>query len=358
MRSAMILGVLISLGSFVTNIEARSQRVSQIPNGSVLGCAACHVNPGGGGARNAFGQAVGSGFLSGSGASASVVWNATLAGLDSDGDGFSNGTELRDPEGDGSTIDSQATNPGLASSFPQVVNNAPVLGSLSGQTVKEGQALTFAVSATDQDNDTVTITASNLPTGATFQNGSFTWTPTFDQSGSFTVSFTASDGTDQTSGNVSITVENVARPLVINSFTPAMALLAGGVGDTVRVSVVAESPDVGTVTYAWQVNGVDFSETNPSLLFNIADASADDVIRVTVSDGSASLTQTWTITKALKGDFNADNEVNFADFLAFVNAFGTTSADANFNAVIDINGNGSVDFPDFLEFVRFFGLKL
>jgi hypothetical protein len=342
----------------VANIEARSQRVNQIPNGSVLGCGACHTSSGGGGSRNAFGQAIESGFLSGSGASASVVWNASIAGMDSDGDGFTNGTELGDPDGDGTaTAGAQVTNPGLASSFPQVVNRAPAFATIGAKSVNEGAVLTFAVTATDQDNDTVTITASNLPTGATFANGTFTWTPGFDQSGSFTVSFSASDGKTQTSATATITVANVARPLVINSFSPTNKLFVKGVGDTVRVTVAAQSPDVGSVTYAWQVNGVTQAETTGSFLFTVVDGSTDDVLKVTVGDGTSSLTQSWTIAKALQGDLDGNNEVSFSDFLLFVGAFGKRTADVGFNPLADINGNGTVDFPDFLVFVRFFGQK-
>ena len=358
MQKALVFGfMLLFLGS-VTNIEARSQRVSQLPNGNRFGCATCHVSASGGDARNAFGQAIESGFLSGSGASASVVWNASLAGMDSDGDGSSNGTELGDPDGDGTpTAGAQVTNPGDPNSFPQVINNAPVFATIGAKSVNEGEVLTFAVTATDQDNDTVTITASNLPTGATFANGNFTWTPGFDQSGSFTVSFSASDGKTQTSATATITVANVSRPLVINSFSPTSTLFVKGVGDTVRVTVAAQSPDVGSVTYVWEVNGIVQAETSGSLLFTVVNDTTDDVLKVTVGDGTSSLTKSWTVAKILKGDLDGNNEVNFSDFLSFVSAFGKRSADVGFNALADINGNGTVDFPDFLEFVRFFGQK-
>ncbi|MFT5368208.1 MAG: hypothetical protein ACI8V2_003171 [Candidatus Latescibacterota bacterium] len=447
MRTAIVLSFLVLLFSNATDVHARSQRVNQIPSGSVNSCANCHVNPSGGGARNAFGQVVESGFLSGSGANASVVWNASLAGMDSDGDGFSNGTELGDPDGDGTpTIGAQVTNPGLASSLPQVVNNAPTIASIDAKGVDEGAVLTFSVTATDPDNDTVTLTASNLPTGATFANGEFTWTPDFDQSGSFTVSFGASDGTAQASTTVQITVantnrvpvfdtiaaqtvkegtalsftvgatdpdgdavtlaaeglptgatlsggqfawtpgfdqsgsitvsftasdgtgqalasvqiavEDAQRPLTLSSISPTATLLVHPTGDTVRVSVAAESPDRGGLTYTWLVNGATQVETRASLLVTVSEGTTDDVISVTASDGTDSLSQNWTVTKALLGDFDVDKDVDFSDFLIFVGAFGKTSADPAFIASADINGNGTVDFPDFLTFVRFFGLRL
>lgn len=92
-RSRVVKRLLFALFLFLdVSVEARSFRVSQIPNGNVNQCANCHLNPGGGGLRNTFGQAVEAGLISGD-----VDWGATLAALDSDGDGFTNGQELQDP---------------------------------------------------------------------------------------------------------------------------------------------------------------------------------------------------------------------------------------------------------------------
>ena len=54
-------------------------------------------------------------------------------------------------------------------------------------------------------------------------------------------------------------------------------------------------------------------------------------------------------------DFNGDGTVGFADFIAFAEAFGTTSADADFDPKFDLDGNGNVGFADFVIFARAFG---
>jgi hypothetical protein len=68
---------------------------------------------------------------------------------------------------------------------------------------EQGQAVSFSVSATDPDGQQVTLSASNLPANASFSpnpavgvptaTGNFTFTPDFNQSGSYAVTFTAQD---------------------------------------------------------------------------------------------------------------------------------------------------------------------
>lgn len=103
-------------------IVAQVFRPNEIPNGSVFECANCHINPNGGGTRNSFGEEVEGGFLTQPGPGGHVVWGAALASLDSDGDGFTNGEELQDPNGtwSGGSIGnpSLVTNPGDPNSHP------------------------------------------------------------------------------------------------------------------------------------------------------------------------------------------------------------------------------------------------
>ena len=84
-----------------------SDLVSQIPNGGVYSCGTCHTSSS---AWNPFGQDFNAN---------NRLWNATLAGLDSDGDGFTNGQELGDPNGTGTpTPGAQVGNPGDPNSYP------------------------------------------------------------------------------------------------------------------------------------------------------------------------------------------------------------------------------------------------
>ena len=110
----IILFVAINLLS-ITQANARSWRVEQIPNGNKFNCLNCHYAPYGG-PRNSFGVEVESVVSRGSNDS---FWNSVLAGKDSDGDGSSNGEELGDPDGDGKPTDgANITNPSDPESTP------------------------------------------------------------------------------------------------------------------------------------------------------------------------------------------------------------------------------------------------
>jgi len=94
------------------------------------------------------------------------------------------------------------------------VNDPPVLDAIDDKSVDEGQTLSFSVSATDIDSgDTLSYSASGLPIGADFSDQAFTWTPTYDQSGTYDVTFTVSDGVADDSETITITGHRFWRRL-------------------------------------------------------------------------------------------------------------------------------------------------
>jgi hypothetical protein len=100
MRRLLLFALaLLFVISYGTSAQARPHRVAQIPNGAVNACWNCHINPGGGGPRNAFGTVIEHRFLTEIGPNGDVTWVPLLASLDSDNDGVSNGQELQDSYG-------------------------------------------------------------------------------------------------------------------------------------------------------------------------------------------------------------------------------------------------------------------
>ena len=194
--------------------------MGQIPNGSVNSCSNCHINPNGGGTRNAFGQAVEAGLIG-----SNVDWGPTLAALDSDGDGFTNGTELQDPNGtwsSGSQGNSAlVSKPGDASSVPATANNSPVLAAIGDKSADEGALLSFTLTATDADDDDVSFTVSGAPSGSSLPGA------TFSQSGTYNVTFIADDGEDTDSETITITVDDLNQPPELSAIGDQQRRLTG-----------------------------------------------------------------------------------------------------------------------------------
>ncbi len=64
-------------------------------------------------------------------------------------------------------------------------NREPIVSPIADQVVNEGALLTLPVSASDPDGDPITLTAANLPPGASFidngsGSGTLSYTPGFD----------------------------------------------------------------------------------------------------------------------------------------------------------------------------------
>ncbi len=230
-------------------------------------------------------------------------------------------------------------------------NLPPVVEGIADTTIGEGQPLAISINAEDEDGDDLVFTAANLPDGAKLNQNHFIWTPRYDQGGrNYDVQFQVSDGTNLVRVRVSIRVTNVDRPPVIREVDPHHGLVFGAPGETIRFSVKAQDPDGDVLSYAWSVNGVPVNEKGSSLLVAVSTTDADEEVAVLVSAGQKSVERKWTVSKTLKGDFDNDGAVNFADFIAFAGAFGTESPK------YDLDGTGLVDFQDFLIFAAHFGL--
>jgi uncharacterized protein (TIGR03437 family) len=138
-----------------------------------------------------------------------------------------------------------------------VGNRPPVLTVPGTQTGTVGQQLAFNVLATDPDPDqTLALTATGLPSGAAFNqttanSGRFTWTPSANQTGSFTISFTATDN-----GNPAMSDTDRVTINVSGTAAQQWMQTAGPQGAAVRALLVN-----GSNVFAGTVGGV-FRSTN------------------------------------------------------------------------------------------------
>jgi PAS domain S-box-containing protein len=92
------------------------------------------------------------------------------------------------------------------------VNRAPQISGPSSETVQAGESLSFSYSGSDADGDDLSFDASGLPSGASFNSGSFSWTPGDTQAGSYSITVSVSDGTDKAEMTTKIVVTEKPAP--------------------------------------------------------------------------------------------------------------------------------------------------
>ncbi len=145
---------------------------------------------------------------------------------------------------DGQAVDSEVVTITVTN-----VNRAPSLAAIGAKGTAENQPLVFNISGSDPDGTPLTLSASGLPSGASFTDngnstGGFNWTPTFSQAGSYPVIFIASDGSLADSESVVITVSNVNRPPVLD----AIANKTASIGVQLAFAITAADPDADSVS--------------------------------------------------------------------------------------------------------------
>ena len=184
--------------------------------------------------------------------------------------------------------------------FAKTTNAAPVLAGIGDRSVDEGASLSFTISGTDDDGDALTYSASALPTGASFDpaTATFSWTPGFDQAGSHAgVTFSVSDGTGTDSESITIVVNQVNVPPVlaaigsrsVDEMSDLSFTLSATDGDGDGLTYGASNLPTGasfdptTATFSW-TPGYDQAGTHAGIVFTVTD------------DGSPNLADSETIT--------------------------------------------------------------
>jgi hypothetical protein len=171
---------------------------------------------------------------------------------------------------------------------------------LRDTTINENQALALTLAATDPNGDAVTYSLSGtIPAGAAINasTGAFTWTPTFNQSGIYTIVVRASDPSGlYDSTKAVITVMNVNRKPVLAAKQPAQAIDSVKVNALVAFKVTATDPDNDAITYTWKLNNVVVKAgMDTTYTFSSSVVGSTQRIACVFSDvGGASDSVTWS----------------------------------------------------------------
>lgn len=128
------------------------------------------------------------------------------------------------------------------------VNRKPEINPIPAISGKETETLTFSASGSDpdkEDQNNLTFSVSNEPSGSSFTANTFSWTPSYDQAGDYSIIVTISDGQLTASTDVTIAVENVNRDPQIGG--PANADVEAG--SSLSLSYNGSDPDNDKLSY-------------------------------------------------------------------------------------------------------------
>jgi len=161
-------------------------------------------------------------------------------------------------------------------------------------------SITFDVTATDPENDTLFYTW-------TFGDGQQTTTSTgtvnhtYASAGPVTVSVAVSDGLHQVTANKSLTIKAANQAPVIQgsgiSFQPQPPI----VGVNIQFSVLASDPDSDPLTYAWDFGDGNTTTTSTGSVTHSYASAGNYAASVTVSDGSLQAVSNTSVNVAAQG---------------------------------------------------------
>jgi len=207
-------------------------------------------------------------------------------------------------------------------------NKAPVVKVKATANAVEGKLLTLSVTATDADGDAVTLAATNLPQGASFDaaTGTFSWTPdagTAASTPTVSVTFTATDapsnGTAALTGSASVTI-HVSTSNATSNNPPVIAAISDKnavAGKTLSFKVKASDKDGDNVTLSASGQPLDLGATFDSATGQFSWTPSAD--QVTTPSAPYVITFTATDDAATPASVSEDVAI-------YVNATGGTDA--------------------------------
>ncbi len=225
------------------------------------------------------------------------------AGAAFSGQGFSwtpNDTQSGSHQVTFSASDGQVQDSEIVTITVSGINSDPVLAPVGNRSVNESGSLSFSISATDADGDTIVYSVQDLPSGAVFSGQQFTWSPGLNQAGTYQVTFVANDGQAQDSETITITVINTNMAPVLD----AIGSQSIYEGSRLRFMVDATDPDGDSIVYSTigLPSGATFS--NKTFIWTpINSQTGSHNVVFIASDGQRQDTETVTIV--VTGDLDA-----------------------------------------------------
>ncbi len=220
------------------------------------------------------------------------------------------------------------------------VNDAPTFDTTAVTSVTEDTAYNYNITASDADGDGLTIAATTLPSWLTLtDNGdgtaTLTGTPTNSEVGDHSVVLTVSDGTTTTTQSFTIVVGNVNDAPTFDSTAVTSATEDSAYSYSITTSDVdGDSLTISTTTLPSWLSLTDNGDGTATLTGTPTNSEVGNhSVVLTVSDGTTTTTQSFTITVS-----NTNDAPTF-DSTAVTSATEDTAYNYNITAS-DADGDG------------------
>ncbi|MDH3938532.1 MAG: putative Ig domain-containing protein, partial [candidate division Zixibacteria bacterium] len=272
--------------------------------------------------------------------------------------------------GDGSAADSEA----VVITVNESGNQSPILAAIGAQSTTENVNLNFGISASDPDATIPSLTTSTLPTGATFVDngdgsGTFDWTPSFTDAGTYDVTFYADDGTASDSEGVVITVneagnqspvlaaigaqsttEDVNLNFGINASDPDATIPSLTTSTLPTGATFVDNGD-GSGTFDWTPGFTDAGAYNVTFYADDGTASDSEAVVITVNEaGNQSPILAAIGAQSTTEDVNLNFGINASDPDATIPSLTTSTLPTGATFVDNGDGSGTFDWtPGFTD---------
>ncbi len=182
--------------------------------------------------------------------------------------------------------------------FQRKVDRPPVVEcSAEKTTVIEGESVAIHATATDPDNDYLTITWKASGGRLTSTDSTATLDTTGLKPGQYSVTVDVSDNEKTATCTAMITVEKHKLPPTINCQDPNQEVMEG---NSITLTASASDPNNDEITYSWKVDGQPVTDNQPTFVFGTAGRTVGEhKVEVTATDVdgmTASCEFTVTIT--------------------------------------------------------------
>ncbi|MCK9614270.1 MAG: hypothetical protein M0R48_02055 [Candidatus Omnitrophica bacterium] len=189
------------------------------------------------------------------------------------------------------------------------VNRPPVLNPISDITVNEGQTAVIAPTVSDPDNDAISLYYS-----APFDSQG-KWITGYNDSGTYNITVTASDGIDTVTQNAKVIVTSTNR---IPQVTLTLSKYTVTPNEQFNVVLSATDPDGDAMTFSLKKDGVEIASGNFNSSYtttiSFADVGDHEISGRITDSGNLTVLQTKGVDVAVAdssvnpvmGDFNGD----------------------------------------------------